>query len=166
MFLSGSSVVFDFTADSNTSNWYIVDDVVMGGRSRGNFFINDQGHGVFRGSVSLENNGGFSSVRHIFRNKDVSSFSKFIIQVKGDGKRYQFRVKNDRYDRHSYVAYFQTTSEWQIIEIPFDNMVPTFRGYRLNIPNFPGSNMEEIAFLISNKRGEDFTLEIDKISLE
>ena len=164
--LSGPAVLFDFTADSTIANWYIVDDVVMGGRSKGNFFVNEQGHGVFRGNVSLENNGGFSSVRHVFKEKQVSSFQKFVIRVKGDGKRYQFRVKTDWYDRHSYVAYFDTSSDWQTIEIAFSDMVPTFRGYKLNIPNYPGSKMEEIAFLISNKRGEDFKLEIDRIDLK
>lgn len=55
--------LFNFTSSTDIKTWYIVDDVVMGGRSSGTFTLNEDGHGVFAGNVSLENNGGFSSVR-------------------------------------------------------------------------------------------------------
>ena len=53
--------LFNFTADSDISNWKILDDVVMGGRSDGNFKMNTEGHGEYTGRVSLKNNGGFSN---------------------------------------------------------------------------------------------------------
>jgi len=56
--------LFDFTPESDISNWVTVDDTVMGGRSDGHFRINDEGHGEYGGHVSLENNGGFSSLRY------------------------------------------------------------------------------------------------------
>ncbi|MGY8883923.1 MAG: CIA30 family protein, partial [Flavobacteriales bacterium] len=59
-----SPIIFDFNLKSDLKKWTIVDDVVMGGRSSGNFRLNDDGHGVFEGEISLENNGGFSSVRY------------------------------------------------------------------------------------------------------
>jgi hypothetical protein len=45
-------------------------------------------------------------------------------------------------------------------------MYASFRGYRLDIPNFKGDQMQEIAFLISNKKQEEFRLFIDSISIE
>ena len=159
-------VLFDFNKESDLSNWMVVDDVVMGGRSNGDFNINEAGHGVFQGKVSLENNGGFSSVRYNFNQKNVEGLSKMVIRLKGDGKAYQFRVKSSRYDRHSYIYTFQTTGEWEEIEVPLSEMKPGFRGMQLSIPNFPGKVMEEIAFLISNKKAETFILEIDKIIVE
>ena len=39
--------------------WQVIDDGVMGGRSKGNFAINEEGNAVFEGTVSLDNNGGF-----------------------------------------------------------------------------------------------------------
>jgi hypothetical protein len=36
---------------------------------------------------------------------------------------------------------------------------------RLNMPNYPGEVLSEYSFLISNKKNERFTLEIDKIWL-
>ena len=115
--------IFNFTKDSDISNWKIVDDVVMGGRSDGSFTINEDGHGAFSGKVSLENNGGFSSLRYKFETKETSAYSRFIIRLKGDGKPYQFRVKDKRYNRYSFIFTFETTTDWQTIEIPFKNML-------------------------------------------
>lgn len=160
-----SSTLFDFTISSNLSNWRIVDDVVMGGRSNGNFEINKDGHGKFSGYVSLENNGGFSSLRYNFKTKDVSNYSKIILRVKGDGKPYQFRVKSSSRDYASYIYEFETTNDWITIEIPFKDMYPGFRGRRLRQPNFQGQEMEEIGFLIGNKKEQSFKLLIDNIEL-
>lgn len=164
--ISGSMTLFDFEKNSDLSNWMIVDDVVMGGRSDGQFFINEEGNAVFSGTVSLENNGGFSSVRYYCGEKSVSDYKKAIIRLKGDGKSYQFRTKSDNYDRHSYVFSFETSGEWETIEVYFSEMEPRFRGRQLNLPNYPGQKLEEVAFLIGNKRNEYFKLEIDSISLQ
>lgn len=161
-----SMTLFEFSAESNIDNWQILDDVVMGGRSDGHFKINKDGHGEYTGNVSLENNGGFSSLRYYFETVDSSDYTKFKIRIKGDGKSYQFRVKSNRYDRYSYIFKFETTENWQTIEIPFEDMYASFRGYRLDIPNFEGKQMEEIAFLIGNKKKESFKLLIDSITLE
>lgn len=155
--------LFDFSGTADISGWEIVDDVVMGGRSDGAFYLSNEGHGVFSGKVSLENNGGFSSVRYDLKDLDIDVYDTFILKVKGDGKRYQFRAKTRRYDRQSYISYFETTGEWQEIQIPMNKMYPTFRGMRLNMDNFPGERLEQISFLIGNKRAEAFRLEIDKI---
>jgi len=163
---SQSLVLYDFATEENASYWRIVDDVVMGGRSNGQFSINENGKGLFYGTVSLENNGGFSSVRYRCDSVDVSDFKFCVIRVKGDGKKYQVRVKEDKYDRHSYIKYIQTTGAWETIKIPLKEMYPTFRGRRLNMTNFPGTQIEEFAILISNKREESFKLEMDWIRFE
>ena len=61
-----SQLIFDFNQTNPVNHWTVVDDVVMGGRSYGRFSIDSEGHGVFSGNVSLENNGGFSSLRYRF----------------------------------------------------------------------------------------------------
>ena len=78
-------ILFDFNTKSNISNWRVVDDVVMGGRSNGNFRLNK---------------------------KNISSFSKIVLKVKGDGKKYQFRIKNKIQDYYSYVIEFETSKNW------------------------------------------------------
>ena len=159
-------VIFDFTPDAPLNNWVVVDDVVMGGRSSGNFQTNAEGHGVFSGRVSLENNGGFSSVRYRFPSQNVEGRNYAVLRVKGDGKRYQFRMKTNRFHRHSYIQYFQTDGSWQTFKLPLTDFYPTFRGMRLDMANYPGEELEEIAILIANKTAESFRLEIDFIGLD
>jgi NADH dehydrogenase [ubiquinone] 1 alpha subcomplex assembly factor 1 len=156
-------VIFDFNNEKGVDNWRVVDDVVMGGRSNGNFTINESGHGVFSGYVSLENNGGFSSVRYRFDQKKVADYSTAVIRLKGDGKRYQFRLKTDSYDQHSYISYFETSGDWETIEIPLQDMYPSFRGRRLRMANYPVEYLQEVTFLIANKIPEEFRLELDYI---
>ena len=163
--ISGNMILFDSSRGCDLSDWSIVDDTVMGGRSNGNVKVSTEGHAVFNGLVSLENNGGFSSIQYNLSRLKIMDSKKILIRLKGDGKQYQFRVKADRYDRHSYISHFQTTGEWQTIEIQLNDMYPSFRGMKLELPNFPGKELEEIAFLISNKKDESFKLVIDKIIL-
>ena len=146
-------------------NWSIVNDDVMGGISKSKLLMNNENNLIFSGYLSLENNGGFSSVRHQFGNMDVSNYNKFIIRIKGDGKNYQFRVKSKLGEYHSYKHEFSTNKTWQTIEIPFKELVATFRGRLLNMPSFGNKTLEEIGFLISNKKEEYFHFEMDFIKL-
>ena len=59
--------IFNFNKNSNIYSWRIVDDNVMGGRSSSNISLNKDGFGVFNGTISLDNNGGFCSVRYVFK---------------------------------------------------------------------------------------------------
>jgi hypothetical protein len=159
-------MIFNFTKDAGTQNWQVVDDSVMGGVSEGNMGVNSEGHGMFTGHVSLDNNGGFSSIRYNAGKTKLTGYSKFVIVLKGDGKAYQFRVKTNGSQYYSYIATFNTNNAWQTIEIPFNSMIPSFRGRTLDMANFPGEYLEEIGFLIGNKKEEDFILAIDYISVQ
>ncbi|TXD46583.1 CIA30 family protein [Polaribacter sp. IC073] len=163
---NSNQVIFDFKSNSDISNWSVLDDVVMGGRSNGNFKINENGYGEFYGNVSLENNGGFSSLRHRFSSIEIKDFKEVVLRVKGGAKKYQFRIKDTLSNQYSFVANFETNGEWQIIKISLSEMYPAFRGRKLEIGNFSSENIAEIAFLIGNKTAENFKLEIDKIYLQ
>ncbi|QCK16787.1 CIA30 family protein [Mangrovivirga cuniculi] len=158
--------VFDFNKNSDISGWKIVNDNVMGGVSNSQFYLNDSGHGVFIGQVSLENNGGFCSVRHSFDLNEINESSSIIIKVKGDGKRYQLRVKESSRNPESYIHYFNTSKKWEVIEISLDQLIPWYRGNKLDRPNFNGDQIQEIGFLIGNKKEEDFKLMIDNITIK
>ena len=159
-------VIFDFNKNSDIENWIIIDDVVMGGKSSSTFKLNSEGYGVFEGGVSLENNGGFASVHYKFERLPIKGSTKIILRIKGDGKKYQFRIKSNSEDYYSYIYPFSTTGEWEEIQIPLKEMYPSFRGRKLDIPNFSKDYIEEIAFLIGNKNQEKFKLLIDKIELK
>ncbi|MGY8982524.1 MAG: CIA30 family protein, partial [Cytophagales bacterium] len=113
-----AQVIFDFNKKSDLQDWIIVNDVVMGGRSSSTFKLDEDGLGVFEGNISLENNGGFSSLRYRFLKRTIKGATQVKITLRGDGKKYQFRVKSNAGDYYSYIAPFLTSGEWQEIVIP------------------------------------------------
>jgi len=160
-----TQLIYDFKDSKDFDNWYVVDDRVMGGLSRGNVKLTKTGNAIYFGDVTTENNGGFSSLRYQFNSKDVSNFNKIAIELKGDGTPYQFRIKSDKRQRFSYVSNFKTSDNWETIIIPLNEFTPQFRGRKVNVQNFKGDKIEEIAFLIGNKIKESFKLEIKSITL-
>lgn len=162
--MSSNFILYQFDKNSPATDWRIVDDGVMGGKSSGDFYINESGNGVFEGFVSLDNNGGFSSVRYR-ETFQIQSQSTIKIHLKGDGSNYQFRVKANSSDRHSYIADFSTSGEWETIKVNLSDMYPAYRGTKLSIPNFDKDRIEQLAFLIGNKKEQEFRLEIKSIEL-
>jgi NADH dehydrogenase [ubiquinone] 1 alpha subcomplex assembly factor 1 len=44
-------------------------------------------------------------------------------------------------------------------------MYPSFRGRTLNMPHFNENSIEEVVFLIGNKKNESFELVLDRIEI-
>ncbi len=158
-------ILIDFSHSSEANRWQVVNDGVMGGFSKGQFTLLEDGVAQFSGHVSLDNNGGFSSVRRRSDPVSLEAYDAFLLRIKGDGKIYQLRVKSGLRDRHTYIYTFPTSGEWQIIRIPFRRMTPNYRGRKLPIENFQGIKLSEVGFLIGNKKEETFKLLIDRIEL-
>jgi NADH dehydrogenase [ubiquinone] 1 alpha subcomplex assembly factor 1 len=148
--------------------WRNVDDVVMGGISVSSMQVDRQaGIASFAGTLSLERNGGFASVRTTLEQRDLSRFTGFRLMVRGDGKRYSFRVRNDdRFDGVVYAADFETDSGVrQEINLPFSLFRPLFRGVMVSgAPAMDPCNVAQIGFLISSKQEGAFRLEVERIS--
>jgi len=160
-----NDVLYNFKNSGTLQNWTVVDDGVMGGLSKGNLKLSEEGSAVYFGNVSTDNNGGFSSLRYQFELRDVSNFKTVSLRLKGDGKSYQFRIRSNKGQYYSYVSKFNTTGEWETVVIAFKDFIPQFRGNVLDMPNFEGETMQEVAFLIGNKVMESFQLEIESIIL-
>ena len=165
-FMNAQNVLFDSKSSKNIDNWSVVDDRVMGGVSQGNFSINNEGFALFSGKVSTDYNGGFSSVRYNCKPVIVTNAKTIKIRLKGDGKYYQCRIKPNNSVSYSYIKPFKTSGEWETIVMKFSEMEASFRGRKLDIPNFNHETITEMAFLIGNKVKENFELQIEKIVIE
>ena len=80
--------LFDFTGTEAAQQWQAVNDGVMGGVSDGRFRITPKNTLEFYGTLSLENNGGFTSVRTKPADLDIKAGDELVIRVKGDGREY------------------------------------------------------------------------------
>ena len=84
-------LIFDFTEDDIHKKWIVVNDNVMGGRSKGGFDFKNEKL-VFSGSTNT-NGGGFSSIRTIPIDFYLKNKTGFHIRYKGDGRTYKLGVR-------------------------------------------------------------------------
>lgn len=154
--------LFDFQASNNAPAWQIVNDDVMGGVSRSQFQVG-QSNAVFSGVVSLENNGGFASVRSTPLAQNLAGADAFVLRVRGDGRSYKFTVRTERsFDSAIYQASFKTKpGEWAEYSLPMEQFVPTFRGRVLaGVPPLDAAKVASVGFLIADKQAGPFRLDI------
>lgn len=160
------TVVIDFQQSQELDNWVIVNDTVMGGRSRTRLDINDS-YLSFSGILSLENNGGFASIRRVHDGKAWLSDKPIQIQVKGDGREYQLRFKtNGRVDGVQYVVSFRTRAgEASVFEFNQSDFVPQFRGRIVrDAPALDFANIEQVGLMLADSSPGEFMLLIERIS--
>jgi hypothetical protein len=159
---AAEKTVFDFQTTTNAAAWQIFNDDVMGGASASKFRATNR-VAVFSGEVSLQNNGGFASVRSLPARHDLAGCDAFLIRVRGDGHRYKFTARTDRSnDSAIYQIVFTTKKgEWEEHRLPMKDFVPTFRGRVLSgEPPLDPAKIASVGFLISDKQAGPFQLEI------
>jgi monofunctional biosynthetic peptidoglycan transglycosylase len=160
--------ILEFDAGDGV-RWSVVNDGVMGGISRSAILGTDDGTAIFSGTLSLENNGGFASVRRSTGGMDLTGRHGFLLRVRGDGRTYQLRLRNeDGWDGPAYRASFATADgEWTEVRLPFADFEPTWRGRVLaDAPPLDPARIRQIGFLLADKRPGPFSLEIDRLLAE
>ena len=122
-------VLFDFADPVAAAAFAPIDDVVMGGRSWSRATPVD-GALRFEGEVSLEQGGGFASVRSRPRRADLSAFAGLVLSVRGDGRRYQVNLRTDEaFDGVTWQASLDLPAgAWRTVTLPFAAFAPRFRG--------------------------------------
>ena len=103
---------------------------------------------IFSGNVSLENNGGFASIRRGFDGSQLKESSVFLLRVKGDGNIYKFRLTM-KGSYANYSADFKTTKDqWMDIEIPVESFKPYYFGRSIRAPKLKVHKVNSIGILI------------------
>jgi NADH dehydrogenase [ubiquinone] 1 alpha subcomplex assembly factor 1 len=157
--------IIDFAIAAEQDWWEKVNDTVMGGLSESRLSVAG-GSAVFEGNVSLENFGGFASVRSVLREFDLGDYDGLIVRVRGDGKRYRLRLKTDTdLEGLAYQAtFFTAPAEWTEPRLSFDEFVPVFRGAVVTgSPALQPSKIVRIGFMIADKQQGPFRLEIREV---
>jgi NADH dehydrogenase [ubiquinone] 1 alpha subcomplex assembly factor 1 len=106
-----SRTLFDFVEAGSLEGWANVNDTVMGGVSSSTSTW-DAGQMVFAGDLSLENNGGFTSVRGPIDERLgnlLAGAAAISVQATGDGKTYLLQLRT--VDDQLYVQRFTTVAD-------------------------------------------------------
>jgi hypothetical protein len=157
-------LIFDFRLPGEEKKWEIMTDEVMGGISQSQMLITSKKTAIFHGKVSLENYGGFASIRTQPKDYRLDDYAGLTVRVKGDGKKYRLRLRtDDEFEGIAYQASFTTQSEkWIIVHLPFNKFRPVFRGRVVSeAPKLEAGHIRRIGFMIADKQAGPFTLEID-----
>jgi len=156
-------VIFGFEEAREVRSWRTVLDGVMGGLSTGRI---RQGPGtlVFDGETSLENNGGFSSMRCELEAGALRGAESLRLRVKGDGRTYILGVRgSSRMGADSYWTRFETVDgEWMTVEARIDEMKRHFYGRRVPGRVTP-SQVRGLEVYVYDKKSGPFRLEVDEI---
>ena len=154
-----------FESDDCLEAWTSVNDGVMGGISKGGFSRSEQGTLIFKGELSLENNGGFSSIRMKPTELNLSGVEALVVRAKGDGRTYwlELRVANQM-AASSYRAYLPTTAdEWKEIRVPLADFKLQAFGRELPIKALDPAAVASVGFTLADKKAGTFKLEIESV---
>lgn len=159
-------LLFDFGLADAVTPWQVVNDGVMGGVSDSQIRWQGDVAMQFSGTVRLENNGGFASTQAQFAPVDASAYSGVSLDLRGDGLRYGFYLRDDRLGSVRFQADFETEAgRWQVIHLPFSAFQPRRLGSVVDAPPLDLSRLAGAAFIIADKQAGPFALEIRTIRL-
>jgi NADH dehydrogenase [ubiquinone] 1 alpha subcomplex assembly factor 1 len=152
-----------FTFAVGEPEWYTVDDDVMGGVSSSTVAVTEDSTLFFSGTMSLDNNGGFSSVRSNYELMDLSGADGILMRVLGDGKTYRLRIRSVEVGPEiSYNGLFGTRADdWTVVYVPFADMVPTYRGFVMDVGPLDAATIGSFGIMLSDKQPGEFGLVVD-----
>lgn len=162
-------VLFDFKMPGSVEEWFTVHDGVMGGHSRGVVRPSGEGTLEFVGELSLENGGGFASIRSKPKPMGLCPGESIRVRVRGDGRTYSVNLYPERSPMaFSFRAPLPTTADtWREISIPLNSFVATSFGREIlgHGPVEP-ETVGALGFLLGDKSAGSFRLEVALIDVK
>ncbi len=163
-----TKVLFDFTGADAAKEWENINDGVMGGVSEGKFKITDKRTLEFYGTLSLENNGGFASVRTKPKKLGLEKGDVLVAKVRGDGREYSMNLHVPKpLVAFSYRSMIQTKKdEWIEVKLPLDKFQATSFGRPVKDagPVDP-HEVNGLGFLLGDKKTGPFKMEVEWIKV-
>jgi NADH dehydrogenase [ubiquinone] 1 alpha subcomplex assembly factor 1 len=153
--------LFNFASAATLTDWSAIDDSVMGGVSRSRLRHDAAGHAVFEGIVSLEQKGGFASVRSRPMPLGAQGATHYLLEVRGDAKRYKLNLRtDDTFDGVNYQASFDAPADlWTVVRLPLSSFTPTFRGRAVpDAPPLDALRVRQVGLMIADKQAGPFAL--------
>jgi len=140
----------------------------MGGVSRSTLRHDPAGYAVFEGTVSLERNGGFASVRSEPGERGLSGARICLIELRGDNKQFKLSLLTDNgFDSLNYQASFTPAgTDWQTLQLPLTDFRASFRGRDVpDAPRLDPARIRQVGLMIAARQAGPFELHVRRIYL-
>lgn len=160
--------VLRFDTVAACAPWQAIDDRVMGGLSRSRLRFDAAGWAVFEGEVSLQNQGGFASVRASTRALARAGVAGYGLTVLGDGRSYKFNLRTETsFDGLSYQASFQPPAgAWSEITVWVAGMRPSLRGQMVpRAPRLQPERVCQVGWMVADGQAGPFALGIRQVTV-
>lgn len=157
---------FDFSNESEVESWFPILDGVMGGRSTGTRFSENE-HMTFKGMINT-NGGGFSSLRRALTPGELAGAENLNLSLRQDGRAYRMTFRtNERY-RGRLVSYQLSIPQsssgiWQDINLPLKGFRTSVFGREVPAASFDPAEVREIGFIIADGIDGKFEMNIRAI---
>lgn len=164
---TNAATLVDFADRAAAESWSSQNDTVMGGRSKGAASW-AAGALMFAGSVSLENNGGFSSVVGDLPQRispAAAPIDSISVLARGDGKTYVLQLRADD-DSVRYVQRFTTEVG---VERRYSLALAAFEPVNFQLsplksaPQVDPFAVTQLAFYILDKQAGPFELSVRRV---
>ncbi|MEL7338947.1 MAG: CIA30 family protein [Bacteroidota bacterium] len=166
---SNVGIELDFGSEKDGTDWQTLNDGVMGGLSNGQVALTPNALKFF-GEVSLDNYGGFTSVKSPFGQYDLSNAKKLTIRYKTEGQLISISLENsDAFYKPYYKLLLpDTKGKWMTAEANISDFKEYNLGQETAIAISDGflKGVKRIGFITSEKRAGRFAVEIDYLKFE
>jgi hypothetical protein len=159
--MNSNTISVPFNKEQHLDDWQVTNDSVMGGVSLGYTQLENETF-IFSGTVSTENNGGFTSV---FKKlpKLSDGIESVSIRIMGDGKPYQLRVRSQvmGYELAYKIAFSTRQNTLETHTFNLADFKASFRGRNIdNAPVLIPTSISHVGFLVTAKQTQNFSLSV------
>lgn len=166
--VTAQKLMIDFGKEgSKSSDWVLLSDNIMGGVTKSSLQYTSNS-ALLTGTISLDNFGGFSSLKTKYKKMDLSGFEGVKIRFKSKGQKFAFTLEDSQIwfqpnfkkdfapkkeeTWEDAVLYFKDFKEYMVGE-------PTGKGFRIESLK----NMVRLGIMTTEKKEGPFSLEVDYI---
>jgi hypothetical protein len=162
--------IFNFgNGENQIKNWVMISDSVMGGVSKSKLEYTENTM-ILSGDISLDNFGGFASVKTAFGKYDLSQFKGVKIKYKSTNQKFAFTLEdNKNWTLPNYKGNFYSSKAdiWEEKTIYFNDFkeyqVGEPTGKKLNDANL--KNVVRMGIITTEKKEGPFSIEVDYVEL-
>ncbi len=156
---------FDFGKGKSGEDWWVINDGVMGGLSKGKAEMKENSL-FFAGTISLENNGGFTSFRAPYERMNLSGYTTMEVRYKSTGRTCAISLdQSTRFWLPNHKLKLPLSEDWKTIKIALTDLDEFRMGKKTGrtMSEDEAASVIRVGIITDSKDPGQFEFEIDYI---